>query len=224
MSRRAAIAAAGVLAWMSGSADPARAQARQPRFELSAGGVYGTGYDLGQEDANLIANPGGGPYTLFESQTRADGGPGAEARIGFRLTPRLMIEGGALWLRPRLASRLTADLESAPDLTIREDLSRYIFDAALVATVGSFGGGRAMPFVRAGAGYLRDLHEGNVLVEEGQAYHVGGGVTLWLGGATSRRRLALRLDARAYILDGGIDLGAGTRVMGIGGGSLVYSF
>ena len=223
MSRRAALAA-GALAWLCSIAAPAVAQVRTPRFELSAGGLYATGYDLGSEDANLVANPGGGPYKLFESETRTDRAPGGEARLGFRLTQRFTIEGGVLWMRPRVASRLTADLEGAPDVTIREDISRYIFDAALVASVGSFAGGRAIPFMRAGAGYLRDLHEGNVLVEEGQAYHAGGGVTMWLGSGAGRRRLALRVDVRAYFLDGGIDLGSGGRLVGAGGGALVFAF
>jgi hypothetical protein len=76
--------------------------------------------------------------------------------------------------------------------------------------------------LRAGAGYLRELHEENVLVETGQAYHVGGGATVWFG--QRPQRAGLRLDARLYVLDGGIDLGTSTRTMATGGASMVFTF
>jgi hypothetical protein len=98
-----------------------------------------------------------------------------------------------------------------------------VFDGAVVAHLGglAFAGGRGVPFLRAGAGYLRELYEDNVLVETGRAYHAGGGLTLWFGDG---RRIALRADGRVYVFDGGADLETGTRVAPAGGASLVVAF
>ena len=59
-------------------------------------------------------------------------------------------------------------------------------------------GPRLVPFAAAGGGYLRQLHEGQTLVEQGQVYHAGGGLKYWLltrkVGAV--RSAGLRTDAR----------------------------
>jgi hypothetical protein len=218
MTARSALVTLCVLAWVA----PASAQPRDPRLEVSAGGLFAGGYDLVSSSADLVTNQaGGGAYTVFDADTRAESAPAFEARAGWRLTERFTLEGGALVGRPRLASRLSSDVEGAPDATIYEDVSQYIIDAAVTAALGSLGGGRVTPFVRVGAGYLRELHEDNMLVETGQAYHAGGGLTAWFGAS---RRLGVRFDGRIYLLQGGIDLGTSSRTMAAGGGALVFAF
>ncbi len=218
MTARGALATLFVLVWLA----PASAQPREPRFELSAGGLFAGGYDLTGASANLVRNQsGGGDFAIFNTDTRAESAPGFEVRAGWRLTPRFTVEGGLVVGRPRLASRLSGDVEGAPDVTISEDLSQYIIDASVTAALGSFSGGRIVPFVRAGAGHLRELHEDNTLLETGQAYHAGGGLTAWLG---ERRRLGLRIDGRMYFLRGGIDFGKSSRTVTTGGGALVFAF
>jgi hypothetical protein len=200
---------------------PVHGQTRNPRFEISAGGLFAGGHDLTSTSADLVRNQqGGGDFPVFQSETRMDSAPALEGRVGWRLTSRLTIEGGVFFSRPQLTSRLTDDIEDAPDATIVEDLSLYIFDAAVLIPLGATDS-RFSPFVRAGAGYLRQLHEGNVLVETGQAYHVGGGLTAWLGRST---RLGLRMDARVYLLQGGVDLGESSRTMAAGGAGMVFAF
>ena len=36
------------------------------------------------------------------------------------------------------------------------------------------------PFVTAGGGYLRQLHEGLTVIEEGRVFYVGGGARYWI--------------------------------------------
>jgi hypothetical protein len=200
------------------------AQPRQPRYEISGGALFLSGQDLSAQDATLTRNQiGGERFTLFQSDTRVDAAPGLEGRIGWHLTRSIAVEGGVLWARPRLTARLASDVENIPDVTLEEDLSLYVIDGALAIHFpdAAFGGTRAVPFVRAGVGYVRQLHEDNVLVETGQAYHAGGGVSFWFG---TRARTGLRVDARLIVLDGGIDLGRGTRTIGAGGAALVVRF
>lgn len=220
--RRACLRAAlASLALVSGTVAPAAAQARPPRFEISAGGLFVGGYTGGQKDADLTANQtGGAPYTLFKTESRIESSAALEARVGYRVSRTVIIEGGVLTSRPQLSTRLTADVEGAPDITALEDLSVYVIDAAVMVTFGK-SGSAVTPFVRAGAGYLRELHDDNALVKTGQAYHVGGGVTFWLN---RRQTFGARADARVYMMRGGIDLDGGTRTQVTGGGAVVFAF
>jgi hypothetical protein len=218
MMRRVAATVLCALAF----AAPAAAQSRAARLEISAGALFAGGHELATTTAELIPNQqGGGAHPVFSADIRAEAAPGFEARVGWRLTRRFVIEGGVFTSRPRLRARLTGDIENAPDVTIEEDFSLYIIDAAVLVNFGSELS-RVVPFVRAGGGYLRELHEENVLVETGQAYHFGGGVTAWLG--QRPHRIGVRADARVYVLSGGIDLGTSTRTMAAGGGAVVFTF
>jgi len=221
MIARGAVAAAAMVCAIGGSAAPAAGQTRAPRLEISAGALFAGGYDLAGPDANITGNQtGGSDYTLFRSSTRVDAAGALEARAGWRLSRRFVVEGGVFASRPRLSARLTSDVEGIPDTTIAEDLSLYIFDAAILVNFGTRTG-RAVPFVRAGVGYLRELHEDNVLVETGLAYHVGGGATFWLG---RRGRTGVRVDARVYVLRDGIDLDNGSRTVPAAGAAFVFAF
>ena len=77
-------------------------------------------------------------------------------------------------------------------------------DASVVVMLGS-GFGSFAPFVAAGGGYLRQVHEGQTLIDDGHSYHVGGGVKRRL--FTHDRRFVksagVRGDVRVYVLSGG---------------------
>lgn len=222
MTRRIRRIAAFSIALLIGSATSLLAQARSPQFEISAGGLFVGGFSAGERAADITANQTSGPlYTLFKSQTRVDSAPGIEARLGFRLSRLLTMEGGVFTARPKLSTRLTADIEGAPDATVTEDLSVYIIDAAVLASFGAGSTSRAVPFVRAGAGYVRELHQDNALVETGWAFHAGGGVTFWMN---PRQTVGIRADARVYFVNGGIDLDGASRTQGAGGAAVVFAF
>lgn len=201
---------------------PAIAQARYP-IETTIGGIWLGSYSLGSQDANLVANqPGGGPYTLFKSSSRVESTGGLDARVGWRATRMFTFEGGLTWSRPQLSTRLFSDVEGAADVTATEKTSQYIIEGAVLASLA--GPGRALvPFVRAGFGYLRELHDGNSLVETGTSVQVGGGATFWFGDV-ARQSIGLRVDGRYYLLRNGLNLGKSNRSLGAIGGAIVFGF
>ena len=204
---------------------PAAAQpvtaARGGRLELSGGGVLVGGYGLGESVAELTPNSGSSRYELFTTESEVRQAFGGVARIGFAVTPAFVIEGGLRFARPVYQLRVSGDAENAPDATLEETLSQYVFDGSVVWNFGG-AGRRLVPFVYGGAGYLRELHEEDALVAEGVEYHAGGGVKWWLG--ESSRRFGLRGDVGVSVRDGGFDFGEGPRAVPVVGVSLIYTF
>jgi hypothetical protein len=205
--------------WM-GSDAPQRGS-----VEISGGVVAFGGFDLGSRNAEETRNinTGTGSFTLFTADSRVGAAPGAQFRVGVYLSKAISIEAGLQYGRPTLSSRLTSDAEDAPDLTAEETTTRYLVDGSLVLhlTRLSFGGGRAVPFVSGGGGYLRELHEQNEYVETGSEYHATAGLKLWFGRTP---RVGLRVDAGASIRDGGADFRSGRRTVPTAGFSLAYLF
>lgn len=213
----------------------AMAQARRPPaaprggggvVELSAGVTLAGGMDLGARDAEETRNinTGTGPFTLFATASRTAPAPAADLRVGVYVTRAISVEGGLQYARPRLITRLSGDAEQAPPLSAEETVSRYLASGSLVVHLPglTFAGGRGVPFVAGGGGYLRELHQQNEMMETGREYHAGGGVKLWMGGA--RPRLGVRLEGGASSRAGGIDFRGGRRTMGTAGAALVYRF
>jgi hypothetical protein len=202
---------------------PAAAQsaAGRGRLEVSGGGVLVGGYELGESVAALTPNSGSAGFELFTTESEVRQAFGGVARIGFLVTPNLVVEGGLRFTRPVYELRASGDAENAPDATIEETLSQYVFDGSVVWNFGG-AGRRFVPFVYGGAGYLRELHEEDALVEEGVEYHAGGGVKWWFGEGS--RRFGLRGDAGVSVRDGGFDFAEGLRVVPVVGVSLIYTF
>ncbi len=214
-----AVAAAALVA---SSSLPAMAQKRSP-LEATVGGLWVAGYSLGSKDANLTSNDTAGtPYTLFKSTSNMTSAGGLDARIGWRATKMLTFEGALTWSRPQLSTRLYSDVENAAEITATEQTSQYIIEGAVVAALTSRP--RALvPFVRGGFGYLRELHDGNSLVETGTSLHIGGGATYWFGNV-ARQTMGLRFDGRYYMLHNGLNLGKTNRSLAAISGSLVFGF
>jgi hypothetical protein len=225
LQARAAGIAFLVLVLAAFAATPAVAQSATParggRLELSGGGVLVGGYGLGESVAELTPNSGSSRYELFTTRSEVRQAFGGVARVGFVMTPAIVIEGGLRFTRPVYELRASGDAENAPDATIEETLSQYVFDGSVVWNFGG-AGRRLVPFVYGGAGYLRELHEEDALVEEGVEYHAGGGVKWWLdeGG----RRFGVRGDVGVSVRDGGFDFGEGPRAVPVVGVSLIYTF
>lgn len=184
------------------------------RFEVSGGAGTVGGTDLGTASATLSGSgaPIGEPVTLFDTETKIEGGPRYEARVAFRLTPALQVEGGLAVNRTHLTTRISNDFEQAPATEASERFTEYAIEAGLLLhlTKLSFAGGRARPFVTGGAGYLRQIHEGQTLIDTGQSAYAGGGLTFTLRQATRRafiEALGLRADVRANVRSGGFERG-----------------
>jgi hypothetical protein len=195
-------------------------------WEISGGAIWSDGYDLGTRSAELTPNTGTGPgpFELFTADTRVTTATGGQARLGVYLSRSVALEGGLQFLRPVLSSRLTDDAEEAVDTTATETISRYVVDGALVLhlTGLSFAGGRGLPFVSGGAGYLRELHDRDELIDTGWTYQGGAGLKLWFGGCA--RRFGVRADVGVAIRDGGFDFSDERRTVPTAGISLAYLF
>jgi hypothetical protein len=199
----------------------ARAQASNGRrWEIGGGGVFVGGFDLGERTAQLTSNAGG-TFDLFSTEGKLEPAAGIQARLGVFLTRAFAIEGGIRWTRPVFSVRVTGDAESAPDTTAEETLNQYLFEGSAVWHFGSGRSGRARPFVYGGAGYLRELHEGDALVEEGVEFHAGGGVKVLLGDA---RRIGVRGEAGLSVRDGGFDFEEKRRAVPVVAGSVFWLF
>jgi hypothetical protein len=194
--------------------------------EFSGGVVYAQGYDLGTATASLTRNPttGSSPFELFDARSQVDPTPGVQAKLGVYVARSVSIEGGVQYSRPVLGVRLTGDAESADAITATETITRYVFDGAVVIHLlpMSFAGGRGVPFVTGGGGYVRELHEGNELAETGRQYHAGAGVKLWFG--QRRRRVGVRGEVGVALREGGSDFSDGRRTVPTAGASLLYLF
>jgi hypothetical protein len=199
---------------------------RKGSWEAGGGVVWTGGYDLDSLDALLTGNEGnsGGPFSLFATEARLRPAVGAQARIGFYVSPALAFEAGVQFSRPVFEASLSDDAEDAEDLTAEETLSRYVIDGSLVYHMRqlAFSRGRGVPFISAGAGYLRELHEGEELVETGTTYHAGAGVKFWM--TAGKRRFGLRGDAGVTVRDGGFDFEDKRRLLPTAGATLIVLF
>lgn len=203
---------------------PARPAPHAGSWEISGGFLWQGGFDLGSRDAELTRNPatGTGPYDLFASASSLGSGLGVQGRITGYLSRNLAIEGGVRITRPTLNIDLSGDVESAPDLTATETLTQYVFDGSLVWHFAPFHKGRAVPYVAGGAGYIRDLHEGNALSETGAEYHGMGGVKWWF--SSRPNRWGIRGEGGFSVRDGGVGFDEGRRTVPVASASLMYLF
>lgn len=198
------------------------------RVEIDAGAGLLGGAALGSRDANLRANAQPRqPFRLFTAESRFARAPEFHVRTAFALSRRFGVEGGITWSRPDVRSSISADAEGAPPITSVERVDQYFFDASFLMMIDALRvGTRLVPFVAAGGGYLRQLHEGQTVIEHGQVYHAGGGVKYWLL-ARSRgaiRATGLRGDARLHVMRGGIALEEGPRPHVAFSGSMFVAF
>lgn len=205
-------------------AAPALAEAQGPpvnrpvrRLEVSFGGGLLGGSQLGEQAAELRANSTRPePFRLFGTESRFESAPALEARAAFALTRRYGVEGGISFTRPELQSSISDDAEQAPDLVIIERIDQYLFDGGVFFALDELPLGPLLPVVSGGFGYLRQLHEGRMVVEEGLFAYGGFGVRHWLttAGRGMVRATGIRADAKLYVVDGGIGVDDSLRPQG----------
>ena len=226
-----------LVALCAGAADAgAQGTAGSPLFrprsvEVDLGGVFLGGIDFGESTADLSGNETPPrPSPLFQVSSRLAPAPGVEARIGLHVTRTVAVEGAFVVARSPVDARITRDAEDAPSITATEDLTQYLFEGSAVVHLHrlAFGGGAGVPFVMAGAGYVRQLHERRALVDTGTSYHAGGGVK-YLFSRRPRglvRGIGVRADARVYVREGGFDLDEEepTRTLPAASASLILAF
>ena len=187
-------------------------------------GTFVSGFDMGGATADLTTSSATQRYDLFSTASRVDSFPGVSLRVGYYLTRSISIEGGMRYARPTLSTDLSDDAESASDEAATQQASHYVFGGSLVIDFrdAAFAGSRAVPFVSAGAGHLRELHEGNQLVETGIEYHATAGLKYWLG--SGDHRFGLRFEAGLSAREKGLDNQDERRVLPLVSAGLSYLF
>jgi hypothetical protein len=190
-------------------ASAAHAQAASPepgRLELSVGSLWVGRQVLGSTSANETTGAGG-TFALFHTSTELASLRGLEGRVAVRVWRGFEAELVASYGKPQLKISIDTDTENAAPVTAVETIQQITVGAGVVWGVPYRPwGGRLVPFVTAGAGYLRDIHEGQTLIDTGRYYQVGGGVKVLL---VSRSRsffkgLGARADARAMVRSKGV--------------------
>jgi hypothetical protein len=191
-------------------------------WEIAGGYAFLGGYDLGSTNAELTRNTttGGNTFVQFITDSNIERAHALAALLSYYFSPRLAVEGGFRFGKPVYRVELSSDAEGAPDEVAEDTLDQYVFSGSLVY---HFPRPRSsvVPFIKAGAGYLRELHEGQELVETGMEYHAGAGIKIWFG---STRRFGLRGEGGVSFRDGGFDFEDGLRTTPIAAVSLVYLF
>ena len=197
---------------------------RRGSFEAAGGGMFAPGFDMGSMTAELTRSTPTETFDLFTSDSEVSEFPGAFIRLGYYLSESVSVEGGFRYARPTLSVRLSGDAESAPDVTADETVSHYLFEGSALWHLRdlSFASGSAIPYLSGGAGYLRELHEGNQLVETGQEYHALAGVNFWLG--AGKHRFGLRFEGGLSARKKGFDPDDSVRMQPIVFGGVSYLF
>lgn len=182
---------------------------RRGHVTFGAGVLQSGGYDIGDATAQLRGNGPGTlptPFTLFQAKSRLTAVTAPMIHVGIALSRTLAFETAASYGRPRLGVSITGDPEATAQELPGETVEQYLFEAGLTWQLPVRTGRRVAPFVAAGGGYLRQLHEDRTLVETGQVYHAGVGARYWLrGGGKSSKAFGLRGDLRVNLRRHGID-------------------
>ena len=208
---------------------PAAAQTsnvHMPRFEISAGATWTGSSSFAPLAANEVTSDGTS-LPLFSTQTTIDAVPGLQGRLGVRLSGRLHAEVAASYSKPSLTTVVSGDVENAAGGSASETLTQVVLEGNLLVDLAreDWANGRVTPFVSGGMGYLRQLHEGQAVVETGRTVQAGGGVKIALSThADSSRRVGVRADVRMIARSGGVSPDGGTHVAPSFGASLFVAF
>jgi hypothetical protein len=195
------------------------------RIEAGGGaGLFGRA-DFSAADANLRTRDGG-DFRLFSTTSAMAAAAHVETRAGFWFTRRYGVEVRFGFSRPELRTSISSDAEGAPSAEVAEQIDQYIVDGAFVMMLDGLRAGPLVPFVSAGAGYLRQLHDGQTLVEQGTVYRVAGGIKHWLFARRSGllKSAGWRADAGLTVMTGGVSLDDAARPYPEISGSLFVVF
>ena len=187
------------------AAQPASPGAVPGRVEVAVGPLWIGRQPLGSSDATETTSSGGN-LALFSTSTDLAARAGVEGRVGIRVSRAFEVEASGTYATPQIRSQISIDFEGAAPITVAEQLQQFTVAGSIVWYPMPESSSRLAPFVIAGGGYLRQLHESATLAETGQFYQVGGGVKyLFASRPASRLKgLGVRLDARAVARSQGV--------------------
>lgn len=162
----------------------------RPIVTLGGGwiGADGLGSSTASARAAAVGTSTPAAFTLFRTESDLGGAWRAELGLGVALTPVLAVELLGTAARPTLETRISGDVEGAPDATATERVDEYTAGVRASYDLRRWAwAGRARPYLTASGAYLRQLHEDRALVETGQMWTGGAGVRLFLRGGGARR-------------------------------------
>jgi hypothetical protein len=196
------------------------AQLRSPRVEVGVGGGIIGGLSLGDRDAMLPATgTTGSPIRLFSTETTLEPAAALDIRLGYQVTPRLMVEGLLSVGQPTLTTSLANDVENAAAVEATASLTEYVVTGGAAWRLSRNPRRRWIPFVSGGGGVARHVYEGRALVESGVDVYAGGGILHALSARTG-----VRLDARVHVLRDGVAEGQGASPRAALSGSIFVRF
>ena len=197
---------------------------RRGSIEVGGGVTFLPGFDMGGGTVELTTSSPTTRFDLFTTESTVGDFIGVHGRIGYYLSRSISVEASVRFAQPELSVDLSGDAESAADVTATETASHYVFGGSVLFDLrgASFAGGRGVPFVSGGAGYLRELHEGNLLVETGTEYHATAGLKYWFGGGDNR--FGLRVEGGVSAREKGFDDEDRRRVQPMVAAGLSYVF
>jgi hypothetical protein len=189
----------------------AQSAAPSSRVELGVGVSWIGGQPLGDTTANETT-AAGSTRPLFTASSDLGAAAGFAGRAGVRLTRSLVAEAEGAYTKPQVRIALTADAESAADVTAVETVEQFSIGGGVLWYLPTRGLGRIAPFATAGGGYLRQLHEQGTLVETGSFYQIGGGASVLLitGRHFLTKGMGARVDVRAMARSKGIKFDGGS--------------
>ena len=167
---------------------------------------------------------GGATRAVFKSQSELESSGGVAVHVGVRLTEMFQAEWSVAFNHTHLATRLSAD-EEAGTATVTEPVTQYLVEGGLMVRPWRHAGGGGV-FGTAGISYLRQLHDGNTLVDTGPAIYAGGGVDFVLNGVRlfGSKAAGIRVDVRGRLLRNQLTLDGTTRVVPVVGATLFFRF
>ncbi len=184
--------------------------AAQPigRVELSGGPIWFGATPFGSSDATLTA-PSGDRFRLFSTSSELLRGTGLDVRVGSRVRRLVQAEVSASVATPLWSTAIGSDVEGGAPTIATDRITQVTVEGAGVVHLRVAAlGPRLLPFVSAGAGYLRQLHEGATLAQTGRMYHLGGGAKVVLLSREGHwlKQVGARVDFRAEVRRGGVAL------------------
>src|SRR5262245_42055714 len=135
------------------------------RLELAAGVRWTGDATIGAVRATETT-PNGGRFQLFTTDSSLGAAVGLESSVAVRLTRSLDAEASVTFGAPDLRTRVSGDAEGAPGFTATESMKELTVEGSLLLHLTRMRlGPQAIPYLSGGAGFLRDLHEGDTLGE-----------------------------------------------------------
>ena len=208
ISRRAVIT---VLLTVGATASASAQQTPTPRTKavtVSGGVNLANGYQIGDLTATLRRNGLGtpAPFTLLRAESELGRSVGVDGRVSVGLWRALSVEVGGTYSTADLGVTVSADPEASDGAFATERVSQFVVDVSGIYHLPVAPRRRARPYFLAGGGYLRQLHEGRLLVETGRTLHGGAGLQYWLRtNARTSRAFGVRGEVRYVRRSGGVD-------------------